>query len=227
MSRFKPGELLYENPLVSEKDIADWRLEGSAKISFPDGRMRMENVIDPAEGQKSNFVHWCPVEFPENIIVSWDFYPLHEPGLCILFFAAKGRGGENIFDPSLRERVGPYEQYYDGDINAYHISYFRRWDPRERGFQTCNLRKSHGFHLVAQGADPLPGVEDSIAPYRIQLAKLGGEISFAVNDLEVLYWVDDGGETGPIHGGGNIGFRQMAPLVAEYANLTVHKALEE
>ena len=47
-------------------------------------------------------------------------------------------------------------------------------------------------------------------------------MAFSIDDLPVLQWVDDGESYGPILGGGKIGFRQMAPLIAEYANLQVH-----
>jgi len=102
------------------------------------------------------------------------------------------------------------------------VSYFRRRFPAERAFHTCNLRKSYGFHLVAQGADPLPSVADATPPYRVRLVQCGPEVAFAINDLEVFRWRDDGSTYGPVLGGGKIGFRQMAPLMAEYANLTVH-----
>ncbi|MBT3292049.1 MAG: DUF1961 family protein, partial [Victivallales bacterium] len=36
-------------------------------------------------------------------------------------------------------------------------------------------------------------------------------------------WHDNGEDYGPVLGGGRIGFRQMSPLIAEYANLTVRK----
>jgi len=42
--------------------------------------------------------------------------------------------------------------------------------------------------------------------------------------LEILRFVDDGRRYGRLLAGGKIGFRQMAPLVAEYANLQVHRA---
>ena len=72
----------------------------------------------------------------------------------MMFFAAQGRNGENLFDPQLQKRTGEYIQYHHGDINAFHVSYFRRKEPDERAFHTCNLRKSYGFYLVCQGADP-------------------------------------------------------------------------
>lgn len=36
-----------------------------------------------------------------------------------------------------------------------------------------------------------------------------------------LSWRDGGQTLGPVLGGGRLGFRQMAPLVAEYENLVV------
>jgi hypothetical protein len=221
--RVELGELLYANPLASERDIENFRLEGSAAITFPLGRMRMENLMDEEEGQKANFVFWCPENFPDHIAVSWEFKPIREPGLCILFFAARGRGGEDLFDPQLNLRSGPYGQYHHGDIDAYHVSYFRRKNPDERRLHTCNLRKSYGFHLVEQGADPIPSIQDVKDPYRIQLIKFGAYIEFSINGLVSFRWQDEGTIGGPPHCAGKIGFRQMAPLIAEYANLTVHR----
>jgi len=215
-------ERIYHNPLASPNDIAGFRMEGKGAATFPLGRLRLESTGDPDEGQKSNFVLWCPHDFPADVTIEWDFWPVREPGLSILFFAAKGRNGEDLFDSRLAPRSGPYEQYHHGDIDALHVSYFRRRWPEERQFHTCNLRKSYGFHLVAQGADPIPGVSDAAGPYRIRVVKLGARVSLSIRGLTVLEWEDDGATCGPLLGGGKIGFRQMAPLIAEYADLTVY-----
>lgn len=220
---FEYEETVYENQLAEKADVEGFIMEGEAGISFPNGRMQMVNNIDPAEGQKSNFVFWCPEEFPDNIEISWDFYPLREPGLCILFFAAKGQNGKDLFDPDLAERTGEFRQYTNGNINTLHASYFRRKQPQERAFQTCNLRKNAGCNLVMRGGDPLPGVEDADPPYRIRIIKYGPEVNFYINDLQIYQWLDDGKTYGPVYKGGRIGFRQMAPLKAEYSNLTVKK----
>lgn len=214
--------LLYRNPLASAADIAGFRLEGRAKLTFSDGRLRMENEWSADLGQQANFVLWCPEHFPDNIRVQWEFTPLREPGLCILFFGAMGRNGEDLFDSALRARTGEYDLYHHGDINALHVSYFRRKYEEERAFHTCNLRKSYGFHLVAQGADPIPSVIDCKSPYRVALTKLGPQVAFSINDLQIFNWLDDGETYGPLLGGGKIGFRQMAPLIAEYSNLEVY-----
>jgi hypothetical protein len=218
-------EIIYANPLATDADIAQFRMEGEATLSFPAGRLRMENSLDAALGQRSNFVLWCPETFPKNMLISWDFWPVREPGLCILFFAARGRDGKDLFDSSLAPRDGRYERYHHGDIDAYHVSYYRRFSfpQEEKGMHLCNLRKSYGFHLVAQAADPLPAVEHSWPPYRMELAVCEGRIQLWVEGLPVLSWTDDGTTGGPPLDGGLVGFRQMAPLVAEYANLQVRR----
>ncbi len=214
--------LIYENKLCCDKDIASFIMEGQAKVSFPNGKMLMENELDPSLGQKSNFVFWCDKDFPANISISWEFKPLKEPGLCMLFFAAQGKNGQTIFDKSLKQRAGEYGDYHHGDINTYHLSYFRRKQPTERVFNLCNLRKSYGFYMVSQGADPIPSVDNVVEPYQLKLIKFNNEISFFINDLPILTYKDDGKTYGPILKGGKIGFRQMAPLIGEYSNLKVH-----
>jgi hypothetical protein len=218
-------ETLYENPLASDSDVAGFRLEGQAATSFPLGRLRLENVLDPSLGQESNFVLWCPETFPADVRISWDFWPLREPGLAMLFFAARGRNGEDLFDPALAGRNGVYDQYHHGDIDGYHVSYFRRrgFLAEEQGMHLTNLRKSHGFHLVAQGADPIPSVVHAVPPYRIQLTACRGEIEFAIAGIPTFRWTDRGDVGGPPLAGGKIGLRQMAPLIAEYANLRVDR----
>ena len=213
--------LIYENPLASEGDIKEFILEGQAKFSFENGCLRMENALSAAEGQKANYVFWLNRDFPSDVCVEWDFKPVKEPGLAIMFFAAKGKNGEDIFDDKLVKRTGEYPQYHHGDINAFHVSYFRRKEPDERAFHTCNLRKSYGFYLVTQGADPIPDAADCKDFYRLSVVKYKGHISFSVNDLKVFEFEDNDPEYGAPLEGGKIGFRQLAPMIGEYRNLKV------
>ena len=216
------GEVLYENRLACEADMEDFLVEGKANLSFPEGKLKLENAEDASKGQKANYVLWCRKDFPSDVLIEIEFLPVREPGLGMIFFAAKGRNGEDLFDEKLTPRTGEYVQYHHGDINAFHLSFFRRKEPDERGFHTCNLRKSYGFYLVAQGADPIPDVEDAHEPYKLSLLKKGNEVKFSVNDLEVLHFVDDGKTYGNLLTGGKIGLRQLAPMIGEYANLKVY-----
>ncbi len=216
-------KLIYDNSLASREMVKDFVLEGQARITFDGGVMRMENALSADNGQKANYVYWCPVEFPENVEITWDFRPVKEPGLAIMFFGAKGINGESIFDEKLSTRTGEYVQYHHGDINAFHVSYFRRKEADERAFHTCNLRKSYGFYLVSQGADPIPDASEDAQWYTLKITKDQNVISFAVNDLKVFEYVDDGKTYGDLINGGCIGFRQLAPMVAEYRNLKVYE----
>jgi len=220
-AEFEIGELIYENPLSSEEDIEDVVIESSEedqpRITFENGRMRLESDV--------HFLFWFPGDFPDNIAVSWDFLPEVDDGLAMFWFCAKGREGEDLFDPALEERTGDYSQYNQGDINAYHISYFRRnpWD--DPHINTVNLRKSYGHELVALGPNPIPNI-DSVKehieePYRVQLIKSGPHIRMSINEMVVLEWKDEG----EYWEDGKIGFRQMANLAAEYADLRVHEAV--
>ena len=212
---------LYSSALSGPEDLADWILEGPMVASFPAGRLRLESAAEPAEGQAANFVAWLPVEHEGDVRISWSFRPLREPGLAMIFWAAQARGGGSLHDPALPARTGEYEQYHSGAIDAYHLSYFRRMWPTERSLHTCNVRKSHGFHLVAQGADPLPAVLDADRDYRLQLTWRGTAVEFTIDGILCLAWSDDGSVGGPARRGGSIGLRQMAPLIAEYSHLSV------
>ncbi|GAF64832.1 hypothetical protein BTS2_1728 [Bacillus sp. TS-2] len=224
--QFEKGECLYENSLQSVDDVKDWISEGEVNISSLDNRLLLKNVKDPdVYGDHAHWLLWCNQKFPDDIIIEWDFLPLEEPGLCMMFFSAEGKNKKDLFDAQLEKRDGYYPQYHSGDMNTYHLSYFRHKYEEERAFRTCNLRKSHGFHLVTSGADPLPPVEDVLAPYQMKLVKYQNIIQFSINELPILYWEDDGETYGEVLHGGYIGFRQMAPMVASYANLRVSKAI--
>jgi len=215
-------KLIYEKALAKEEDIRDFILEGQAKIYFEKDAMHMENALASENGQKANYVLWCPEIFPADIRITWEFKPIREPGLAILFFSAMGINGENPFSESLDKRTGEYVQYHHGDINAFHVSYFRRKEPDERAFHTCNLRKSYGFYLVAQGGDPIPDADEVQDFYRMEIYKKGNVVTFSVNELEVFRFEDDGKSYGELLGGGCVGFRQLAPMLGAYRNLKIY-----
>jgi hypothetical protein len=212
----------YRNPLAAPSDLEGWVAEGPVGIEHRDGGLVLLSTADEAaldaagRGDHAHFTFWCPDVFPADVEIAWDFRPLAGEGLAMLFFAATGARGEDLFDPSLAPRTGYYPQYHSGDVATLHVSYLRRKWPTERRFRTCNLRKSPGFRLVAQGADPLPGPGDADGHYRVRVTKRGHEVAFAIDDLTLFTFHDPE----PL-GGGRIGFRQMSPLVAHYRNLEV------
>jgi len=219
---YRLGREIYRNPLRAAGDLEGFRLEGKAQATFPNSRLRLENVLDSALGQKSNFVYWFPSELPADFAASWLFRPIREPGLCMVFFGARARRGGDIFAPGMAPRAGEYAQYHHGDIDTLHLSYFRRSRVPEQAFHVCN-RKSFGFHLVAEGADPIPSAREAAPPYRVDLVKLGPEVAFFIDRLRILAWRDDGQTYGPALGAGRFGFRQLAPLQAEYEDFVVRE----
>ena len=213
---------VYQNALSSPDDTAGFRLEGSAGIDFSGGKMRLSSALDPALGQAANYVYWCDREFPSDVLIEWDFLPLSDNGLCMVFFAARNYRGGSVFDAALR--TGQYNQYHSGDINAFHISYYRLLPINADGekLRTCNLRKSKGFHMAAQGGDPIPDLKYCKSPFRLSIVKHGPLVAFYADRILSFAFYDDGVTYGPLLGGGHIGFRQMSPMVGEYANLAVH-----
>jgi len=216
---------VYENALACAQDVSKFVLEGTANLDFPNGKMRLSSVLDPSLGQKANYVFWCDKEFPADVLIEWEFTPLAASGLCIMFFSASNSVGGSVFDAN--PRTGQYEQYYDGDINAFHVSYYRTNAlrmPDGEGLRLCNLRKSKGFYMAAQGGDPIPELELCIKPYPpflISIVKRGSMVNFYIERILVFAYHDDGVTHGPLLGGGRVGFRQMSPMVGEYSNLTV------
>jgi hypothetical protein len=216
-----PGSVLYANALAGPGDVAGWVAEGPLSLDSHQGALELSGSLDDEEfGDHAHWTFWCPEEFPDGIRISWEFLPLAEPGLAMLFFAAAGHNGRDLFSPELAPRTGYYPQYHSGDIDALHISYFRHKYQSERAFRTCNLRKSAGFELVEQGADPLPPAGDAVDFYRMEVLKEGPRVAFSINGLPLFHWHDPSDK---VLGAGRIGFRQMAPLRAAYRNLTVEK----
>lgn len=204
--------------------LTDWLAEGPVQITEDDDSVILASSADEAlVGDHAHWTLWCPEPIEDHHQIEWEFQPISEPGLAMIFFAATGTAGRGLFDPNLQPRNGFYPQYHSGEVQALHLSYFRHKQPDERAFRTCNVRKSPGFHLVAQAADPLPPAADATDFYRLKLIKDGARVSFSINELPVLDWTDDGSLNNGPYGGGHFGFRQMSPLVARYRRLKISR----
>lgn len=214
------GKLLYA-PDFSRKGVFDtWRMEGPGVTRIEDGGwLHMESALKDSAGLGTgHFVYWPPEVVPTDFVAEWEFQPLSDEGLCIVFLAAKGQKGEHLFDPALAKRNGTFRGYIQGDINCYHISYFAN-APDNPGRTTSNMRKNNGFYLVANGPMGIPGGSRDI--HKVTLVKRKGHVQLGVDGQSIIDWTDDGVQYGPVLGEGQIGFRQMKWTVGRYRNFKV------
>jgi hypothetical protein len=214
------GRLLYETALGEENDVKSWVLEGPGKVTFQDGWMQMRSTRPDATGDvNGHIVFWCPQDFPESFVAEWEIQIVSDLGLTIVFFAAKGENGEDIFDPSLPPRDGTFAHYIRGAVKSYHISYYAS-TPFYRGRPTSNLRKNNRFYLLASGPVAIPVGSKDV--HKVRLIKDRGHIQLQLNGKVSIDCTDDGGDRyGPVYGGGKIGMRQMQWTVGRYRNLRV------
>ena len=212
---FHKDVLLYQNDFGDPEKVDDWVMEGPGEIEFKDGWMHM---LSPDE--EYHHVFWCPRDFPDSIIVEWEAQNMEiDAGLCILFFAAKGVNGEDIFDPSLPKRDGNFTWYIKDTLRSYHISYYAN-TPKKPDRSTAHLRKNNEFKLVYSGEEGIPTKSTQI--HHMKLIKYGPMIRFFVDDGKVIDWTDTSeNDPRPYYKEGKIGFRQMQWTHFRYRNFRV------
>lgn len=210
-TRWVPDDADFSRPVYrtgfdDPAELSHWKLEGGDRAEIAGGQLVLTS--HPAvSGQPRSINHlvlWLVREMPADFLLEFSVRPSSRAdGLNIVFFNARGRRGESIFDPALAPRDGLFAQYHSGDLDNYHCSYWA-------GDRTsANLRKNHGFNLVASGPDRIAeGPADAFQTVRIYKRK--GAIRLLVDDRIVIAWVDDGQTYGPVltHTGW-IGLRQM------------------
>lgn len=211
------GKLLYENAFAKTADLKGWIMEGPGKTEFRDGWMHLF-----APGEEGHHVYWCPRDFPASFIAEWELQNIEtDAGLCILFFAATGIQGEDIFDPKLLPRDGVFRKYTKSDLNCYHISYYANADANGR--LISHLRKNKGFNKVQIGENGIPIASTAI--HKEKLIKQDQWIRMYIDDRKIIDWEDDGETYGPVLGAGKIGFRQMQWTHFRYRNFKVWEAV--
>jgi hypothetical protein len=208
---------LYHTSFDTPASLQDWRLEGGKRMSVANGSLVLESDATEGERSKNHLVCWLDRELPGNFLLEFTVRPAQrDQGLNIVFFCTRGLNGESIFDPALKARAGQYPQYHSSDLNGYHISYWKG------GGAEPNLRKSRGFHLVAQGANLVHGAPKD-AFQTIRVYKRGERIRLMVDDVVALAWDDDGKAFGPVLQSGWAGLRQMGHTGrCEYGHFTVY-----
>jgi hypothetical protein len=213
-SEYDKGQLIYENSLATTESVKGWRMEGPGELQFEDGWMQM---YSPDE--KGHHVFWCPRNFPDSFIAEWEAQNLAtDSGLCIVFFAARGENGEDIFDPSLPSRDGTFTHYTTGKIVSYHISYYANAAHRpDRG--DSHLRKNNTFTLLQTGKEGIPTKSEEI--HRLTLIKNGPHVIMYVDKRKIIDYTDENETCGAPHTDGKIGFRQMKWTRFRYRNFKV------
>ena len=208
------GRLIYENTLVSAEAVSNWVMEGPGQVEFKNGWMEMY-----APDEKFHHVFWCPVDFPGSFIAEWEAQNLKtEAGLCIVFFSAKGKKGEDIFEASFPLRDGTFRQYTKSEkLNTYHISYYANGEDKP-GREISHLRKNSGFHLVQQKEPGIPIASKEV--HQLKLIKEDSRIIMYVDNRKIIDWTDEN-EHGPVLQEGKIGFRQMRWTHFRYKNFKV------
>jgi len=212
----KKGKLLYSNPFAEPDNVQNWIMEGPGRVEFKNGWMEMYSP-----GEEFHHVYWCPEIFPGSFIAEWEAQNLNTgAGLCIVFFSAMGKNGEDIFDPAFPARDGTFSHYTKSEeLNCYHISYYANGRDKP-GREISHLRKNSGFHLVYKG---IPGIPtQSTEVHKLKLIKADSRILMYVDDRKVIDWEDDGKEYGPVLQEGKIGFRQMQWTHFRYRNFKVY-----
>ncbi len=179
-------------------------------------------IPNPSDGFTGHFNFWCPINFPDSIIIEWEFTPISDHGVCHLFFATKGQNGKEMFDSSLAKRDGHYSQYHSRDLNNYFVIYFSNWGIlRTTNFATTSLHKSNPYAFLSHGKIGIVPGDNHF--HKIQLIKKQGEIQLYVNGNICLDFSDPGNNRwGTINSNGKIGFRQMAETIAKYKNFKVY-----
>ena len=216
---YRTGKLLYQSSMADEASVDGWTMEGPGRRRFADGWMTMWSP-----GERMHHVYWCPITAPANFAAQWEMQNLHpEAGLCIVFFCATGRSGQDVFDPSLPPRDGTFRQYNRGELNCYHISYYAN-TPSTPARPVARLRKNPGAHIVHEGP---PGIAaDSTEIHTVRLFKMGARIGLIVDGRTIIDWKDDGAVLGGAYGAGRIALRQMQWSQFRYRNFKVWELLE-
>ena len=152
-------------------------------------------------------VVWNTNRFPADLL--FEFTVNHHgsnDGLTLVFFAAEGLQGQDIFDPGLPPRDGVYRNYNRGELRNYTVSYWsRNQKPSlvKRGERYTNrMRRNPGANKLSTEYSRTDLYSD--CDYRVRILKQGGSIAVEINGEVVNQVVDPD----PL-GSGFIGLRNM------------------
>ena len=194
---------------------AEWIAEGWGGAGVCEGKLWVAPVafkacgerVDKPDLEPSHMVVWNKSRFPADMM--FEFTVNHQGsdnGLTLVFFAAEGQQGQDIFDLDLPPRNGVYRNYNKGALANYTVSYWSRNKKPSlvaRGEAYSNrIRKNPGANVLATNASLTD--KCNACDYRVRILKAGGTITAEINGTVVNRVTD----TDP-HGAGYIGLRSM------------------
>ncbi len=228
-------ELVYENDFSADDKIdfetsfvtddkrtrlpdpqAEWIAEGWGGADVCDGKLWVAPSAFEACGERagnpdqepSHMVVWNKTRFPADVI--FEFTVNHhgsDNGLTLVFFAADGAEGQDIFDLELPPRNGVYRNYNKGRLRNYTVSYWSRNKKPSlvaKGEQYTNrIRKNPGANIIATDDSLTDKCND--CDFKVRILKVAGNISVEINGVVANHVVDSDAP----HGGGYIGLRSM------------------
>ena len=153
-------------------------------------------------------VVWNKNRFPADVM--FEFTVNHhgsDNGLTLVFFAADGVEGQDIFDLELPPRYGVYRNYNKGRLRNYTVSYWSRNKKPSlmaKGEQYTNrIRKNPGANILATDDSLTDKCKD--CDFKIRILKVAGNISVEIDGVVANHVIDPDAP----HGGGYIGLRSM------------------
>jgi len=202
---------------------AEWIAEGWGGAEVRDGKLFVSaSTLDasgrsrPVESERrSHMVVWNRRIFPSDFLLEIEMNPCgSSSGLTIVFFAAAGVNGEDIFDLALPPRRADYQAYHSGALATYSDSYWSRNTEAES--ISNRLRKNPGFKQVAEGPSMTTGATD--VTHHLRILKIGAHIEVEIDGRIVIKWDDP---DRPL-GAGRIGLRSMEGVtMVAYDNFKV------
>jgi hypothetical protein len=168
-------------------------------------------------------VVWNKSRFPADMM--FEFTVNHHgsnDGLTLVFLAAEGQQGQDIFDLDLPPRHGVYRNYNKGSLKNYTVSYWSRNKKPSlvlRGEAYSNrIRKNPGANILATNASLTDKCND--CDFKVRILKIGGNITAEINGTVVNHVSDPD----PL-GAGYIGLRSMQGVhLVSYDDLRIWSA---
>lgn len=194
---------------------AEWIAEGRGGASVCGGKLWVSPAPFESCGirakdtgnEPSHMVVWNKSRFPADLL--FEFTVNHhgsDDGLTLVFFAAEGLQGQDVFDLGLPPRNGVYRNYNRGQLMNYTVSYWSRNKKPSlvaRGEQYTNrVRKNPGAKKLSTEYSRTDKCND--CDYRIRILKAGGLIAVEIDGIVVNQVIDPD----PL-GSGYIGLRNM------------------